>query len=168
MRPGSGKGAAALRSSARDNVSREFTLVEDVVYVGLGLLLSGAALVLLVSLGINFWRGLGGGGTLAGGVVVVLDQILLILMIVELLYTVQLSFREHVLVPEPFVLVALIASVRRILVLAPELPKVVEKGDVQFQNAMIELGVLTVMTLSLVFCLVLLRKRHPEAVAERV
>jgi len=39
---------------------------------------------------------------------------------------------------------------------------------VQFQNAMIELGVLTVMTLSLVFCLVLLRKRHPEAVAERV
>jgi uncharacterized membrane protein (DUF373 family) len=167
MRPGSGKGAAALRSSARDNVSRGFTLVEDVVYVGLGLLLSGAALVLLVSLGINFWRGLTG-GTLTGGVVVVLDQILLILMIVELLYTVQLSFREHVLVPEPFVLVALIASVRRILVLAPELPKVVEKGDVQFQNAMIELSVLTVMTLSLVFCLVLLRKRHPEAVAERV
>jgi uncharacterized membrane protein (DUF373 family) len=101
-------------------------------------------------------------------VVVVLDQILLILMIVELLYTVQLSFREHVLVPEPFVLVALIASVRRILVLAPELPKVAEKGDVQFQNAMIELGVLTIMTLSLVFCLVLLRKRHPDAVAERV
>lgn len=167
MRSGSGKGSATLRSSARDNVARGFTLVEDVVYVGLGLLLSGAALVLLVSLGANVWHGLAG-GTLAGGVVVVLDQILLILMIVELLYTVQLSFREHVLVPEPFVLVALIASVRRILVLAPELPKVVEKGDVQFQNAMIELSVLTVMTLSLVFCLVLLRKRHPEAVAERV
>jgi uncharacterized membrane protein (DUF373 family) len=167
MRPGSAKGAATLRSSARDNVSRGFTLVEDIVYVGLGLLLSGAAVVLLVSLVINFWRGLVG-GTLAGGVVVVLDQILLILMIVELLYTVQLSFREHVLIPEPFVLVALIASVRRILVLAHELPKVAEKGDVQFQNAMIELGVLTVMTLSLVFCLVLLRKRHPDAVAERV
>ena len=167
MRSSSAKGSTALRSSARDNVARGFTLVEDVVYVGLGLLLSGAALVLLVSLGANFWRGLAG-GTLAGGVVAVLDQILLILMIVELLYTVQLSFREHVLVPEPFVLVALIASVRRILVLAPELPKVVEKGDAQFQNAMIELSVLTVMTLSLVFCLVLLRKRHPEAVAERV
>jgi uncharacterized membrane protein (DUF373 family) len=167
MRPGSATGAATLRSSARDNVSRGFTLVEDIVYVGLGLLLSGAAVVLLVSLVINFWRGLVG-GTLAGGVVVVLDQILLILMIFELLYTVQLSFREHVLIPEPFVLVALIASVRRILVLAPELPKVAEKGDVQFQNAMIELGVLTVMTLSLVFCLVLLRKRHPDAVAERV
>ena len=51
MRPGGGKGASALRSSARDNVSRGFTLVEDVVYVSLGLLLSGAALVLLGSLG---------------------------------------------------------------------------------------------------------------------
>src|SRR5499427_9728719 len=112
MRSGSGKGASALRSSARDNVSRGFTLVEDVVYVSLGLLLSGAALVLLVSLGINFWRGLAE-GTLAGGVVVVLDQILLILMIVELLYTVQLSFREHVLVPEPFVLVALPRSAEK-------------------------------------------------------
>src|SRR5262250_1751126 len=166
MRQGAAKTSSALRSSVRDGVSRAFTLVEDVVYVGLGLLLSGAAVVLLVSLVIHFWRGLVGGSL--PGVVVVLDQILLILMIVELLYTVQLSFREHVLVPEPFVLVALIASVRRILVLAPELPKVAEKGDVQFQNAMIELGVLTVMTLSLVFCLVLLRKRHPEAVAERV
>jgi len=166
MRTGAAKSSTALRSSVRDGVSRGFTLVEDVVYVGLGLLLAGAALVLLASLAAGFWRGLAA-GTLPGNVIVVLDQILLILMIVELLYTVQLSFREHVLIPEPFVLVALIASVRRILVLAPELPKVVEKGDVQFQNAMIELAVLTVMTLSLVICLVLLRKRHPDAVAER-
>jgi len=88
-------------------------------------------------------------------------------MIVELLYTVQLSFREHVLVPEPFVLVALIAGVRRILVVTPELSKLVAQGEVQFRNAMIELVILTVMTLSLVWCLVLLRNRHPEAVAER-
>jgi len=67
-----------------------------------------------------------------------------------------------------FVLVALIASVRRILVLAPELPKVVEQNDAQFRNSMIELAVLTAMTLSLVACLVMLRKRHPQAVAERV
>jgi len=32
---------------------------------------------------------------------------------------------------------------------------------------MIELGVLTAMTLTLVSCLVMLRKRHPGAVAER-
>ena len=49
MRPGAAKSSTALRSSVRDGVSRGFTLVEDVVYVGLGLLLSGAAVVLLVS-----------------------------------------------------------------------------------------------------------------------
>jgi uncharacterized membrane protein (DUF373 family) len=162
-----GRIANPLRSSARDRVAGAFTVVEDVVYVGLGLLLAGAALVLLASLTLSFSRGLLA-GTLPGSVIAVLDQILLILMILELLYTVQLSFREHVLVPEPFVLVALIASVRRILVLAPEIPKVVEQNDAQFRNAMIELAVLTTMTLSLVACLVMLRKRHPQAVAERV
>jgi len=164
--PTAGKAAALFRSVARERIARGFSLVEDIVYVGLGLLLAGAALVLLVSLVVFFGRGLLA-GTVYGSIVSVLDQILLILLIVELLYTVQLSFREHVLIPEPFVLVALIASVRRVLVLAAELPKVVETGGVQFQNAMIELGVLTAMTLTLVGCLVMLRKRHPGAVAER-
>ena len=133
MRLTTGRTAGAVRSSARDRVSRAFTLIEDVVYVGLGLLLAGAALVLLTSLAVGFWRGLAA-GTLPGNVIVVLDQILLILMIVELLYTVQLSFREHVLIPEPFVLVALIASVCRILVLAPELPRVVERETCSFRT----------------------------------
>jgi len=164
--PATSKSANLFRSEVRERIARGFTLVEDVVYVGLGLILTGAAAVLLVGLVVSFVRGLLG-GTLLGSIIGVLDQILLILMIVELLYTVQLSFREHVLMPEPFVLVALIATVRRVLVLAPEMPKIVEAGGVQFQNAMIELGILTAMTLSLVGCLVMLGKRNPKAVAER-
>jgi len=130
--PTAGKAAALFRSVARERIARGFSLVEDIVYVGLGLLLAGAALVLLVSLVVFFGRGLLA-GTVYGSIVSVLDQILLILLIVELLYTVQLSFREHVLIPEPFVLVALIASVRRVLVLAAELPKVVETGGSSFR-----------------------------------
>jgi hypothetical protein len=81
---------------------------------------------------------------------------------------VQVSFREHVLVPEPFILVALIAGIRRILVLTAEFGKLLDKGESVFRNAMLELGLLTVMTAALVACLVILRKRHPQAVAERV
>jgi hypothetical protein len=62
-------------------------------------MLAGAGVVLLVSLVVDFLRSLFG-SSLPSGVIGVLDQVLLILMIVELLYTVQLSFREHVLVPE--------------------------------------------------------------------
>lgn len=96
-----------------------------------------------------------------------LDQLLLILMIIEILYTVQVSFREHLLVPEPFVLVAMIAAVRRILVITAEFGTLMEQGASAFRFALIELALLTVMTGVLVACLVGLRKRDEAAVAER-
>jgi hypothetical protein len=57
---------------------------------------------------------------------------------IEILYPVQVSFREHGLVPEPFVLVAMIAAVRRILVLTAEFGKLMERGAPVFRYAMIE------------------------------
>jgi len=39
-------------------------------------------------------------------------------MLVEILHIVRISIRSHVLVIEPFLLVGLIASIRRILVIA--------------------------------------------------
>jgi uncharacterized membrane protein (DUF373 family) len=87
-----------------------------------------------------------------------LDQLLLVLLIVELLYTVHVSFREHVLTAPPFLLVALIATVRRILVLTAEAKTVMEARPDAFRETMVELGLLTLMALSLV-CLYLLRTR---------
>ena len=99
-------------------------------------------------------------GTLSQDIVTVLDRILLILMIVEILYTVQVSFREHTLVAEPFLIVGLIAAIRRILVLTAEFSRLLEMGDVAFRNAIIELGLLTVMVGALVASLFMLRKPH--------
>ncbi len=143
-------------------------MVEDVLYVGLGVVLAAGGVALLVNATIHFARSLLG-GAIGASVVAVLDQLLLILMMIEILYTytVQVSFREHVLVPEPFVLVALIAAVRRILVITAEFGTLSEQGESAFRYAMIELGLLTVMTGVLVTCLVGLRKRDKEAVAER-
>ena len=103
----------------RERVAQAFTQVEDVLYVGIGVVLAVAALGLLINTAVTFARTIGA-GAIGGSVVEVLDQLLLILMMIEILYTVQVSFREHVLVPEPFVLVAMIAAVRRILVLTAE------------------------------------------------
>src|SRR5262245_50425271 len=115
----------ARHEALRERVAQSFTHVEDVVYVGLAILLAASAITLLVSLVGAFARNLFA-GTLAGSVVVLLDQVLLTLMIVELLYTVQVSFREHILVPEPFILVGLIAAIRRILVLTAEISDLLE------------------------------------------
>ena len=158
--------AARPRPAVRERIAQAFTQVEDVLYVGIGVVLAASALGLLIDAGATFARSVGA-GAVGGSVVAVLDQLLLILMMIEILYTVQVSFREHVLVPEPFVLVAMIAAVRRILVLTAEFGKLMAEGEAAFRYAMIELGLLTLMTGVMVACLVGLRKRDKEAVAER-
>jgi uncharacterized membrane protein (DUF373 family) len=153
-------------ASARAILARGFTYVEDVLYVGLGVLLAGAALVLLADGAGMFWRAFVG-GELPARVIELLDRILLILMIAEILYTVQVSLREHALFPEPFLVVGLIAGIRRVLIITAEFADLLEKGQDAFRNAMVELGVLTVMILVLVVSLMLLRRRETQAVAPR-
>jgi uncharacterized membrane protein (DUF373 family) len=105
--------------------------------------------------------------SLTTNIVPLLDRILLILLVVELLYTVQVSFREHGLIPEPFLLVGLIAAIRRVLVLTAEFAQVHDEPETVFKHFVIELVVLTVLIVALVISLVLLRKRGVVAVAER-
>ena len=109
------------------------------MYIGLGILLTASAVVLLGAAALTFGRHLLA-GTLPDTAVALLDRILLILIIGEILYTVQVSFREHVLTAEPFLIVGLIAVTRRLLVLTAEVAKLIELGDVTFRHAMIELG----------------------------
>ncbi|MFN2493316.1 MAG: phosphate-starvation-inducible PsiE family protein [Pyrinomonadaceae bacterium] len=96
-----------------------------------------------------------------------LDRLLLILLVVELLYTVQVSFREHGLIPEPFLLVGLIAGIRRVLVLTAEFARIKEQTAEVFQHLIVELAVLTFLIVALVISLVLLRNRGVTAIAER-
>jgi hypothetical protein len=147
----------------RQAVVQTLSSVEDIVYVGLGLLLTIAALTLLLaalkSVVLALWN-----RALGGQIVNLLDQILLILLVVELLYTVQVSFRERGLIAEPFLLVALIAAIRRILILTAEVARLPEAGEAVFRHAMLELGVLTVMVLVLVGSLIMLQKYGKRAV----
>jgi uncharacterized membrane protein (DUF373 family) len=151
------KPAGALRSG----ISRGFTLVEDAVYLVLALLLVASAVTLLVS-GVAAFVSSVRSGASAAEIVLVLDRILLVLMIIELLYTVKVSFQEHALVPEPFLIVGLIAATRRILIVTAQLAVFVEKNstdEAAFRHAMWELGILTAMVVALVGSLLMLRKR---------
>jgi hypothetical protein len=137
--------AGRVRLPVRERIAQAFTQIEDVLYVGIGAILAAGAVGLLLNVAVTFARRVGD-GAIAGSIVGML---------------------ESVLVPEPFVLVAMIAAVRRILVLTAEFGTLMEQGEAAFRYAMIELGLLTVMTGVLVACLVGLRKRDKEAVAER-
>ncbi len=57
-------------------------------------------------------------------------------------------------------MVGLITVTRRILVLTAEMAKLAKESQEGFYNSMIELGMLTVLTLALVLCVYLLRQRE--------
>jgi len=158
--------AKPAEADARDRISNVFTRIEDITYIGLGVLLAAGALILLGAAAWFLFNNIFS-GEIRELMVDLLDQILLILMVLEILYTVQVSFREHTLSPEPFLVVGLIAAVRRILIITAEFSKPAEVMEAAFRNAMIELGLLTVLILSLVFSLHFLARQRP-AKAERI
>jgi uncharacterized membrane protein (DUF373 family) len=139
-------------------LARLLGLAEDAVYALAGLVLAAAALFALVASGLSLLPAIAAHTGGAEAVLSVLDQILLVLILVELFYTVRLSLREHELVVEPFVAVALIAAVRRILVLTAEEHRLIDGDPAAFQRLLLELGVLTGLIMALVFALVLLRR----------
>src|SRR3984893_13611184 len=97
----------------------------------------------------------------------VLDELLVVLMLVEILHTVRISIRSHTLVTEPFLVVGLIASIRRILVITLEAAALTKEGkwtlegQTIFKASMIELALLGLLVFVLVYCITLLR-RSPE------
>jgi uncharacterized membrane protein (DUF373 family) len=147
-------------------VNSALTIIEDVVYAGLGLILAATAIYLLVSALFRVAVEIGT-GSLPAEIIDLLDQVLLILLVVELLYTVKVSLREHTLMAQPFLLVALIATVRKILVLTTQISSVGAGNEVLFRHSMAELGLLSLMMLVLVGSLILL-KRHGSSAQEMV
>ena len=145
------------RSRMRTVVATGFARLQDVVYVGLAVLLSVTALTLLVQGGIDLARAVVSRDVRS--VVFLLDRTLLTLMVVELLYTVQVSFREHALVAEPFLLVALIAAVRRILIITAEFSAQARPDEVVFRQVMLELALLTALIIVLSGSLAILRRK---------
>ncbi len=148
-------------SAPRSWVVQGLVLVEDVIYTGLGVLLSVSAVALLAS-GFKSFIVAIAHHALGSQFIGLLDQILLVLLVIELLYTVQVSFREHGLVAEPFFVVALIAVIRRILILAAQLPELPQASEAVFRRAIIELGLLAFMIVVLVGSLIQLQKHKPE------
>ena len=102
-------------------VTRSIWILEhaqDIVTVTVGIVLIVLAAVVLVSGIVDFLDGSSGPISLAAPILV--DRVLLVLILVEIVHTVVLSLRSHRLVAQPFIVVGLVAVIRRILfVLTP-------------------------------------------------
>jgi hypothetical protein len=131
--------------------------VEDGFYLAIAALLILAAGTLLVVAAWDFLRGLGA-AEMGSRALLMLGSLLLVLMLVELLYTVRVSLHAHGLLPEPFLIVGLIAAIRRVLVITAETHPLAEIDTPRFDRAMEELGLLRLLTLVLVVSIILLRR----------
>src|SRR5947209_18624201 len=142
---------------------------EVAIYSILAVLRSITALAAIASAGKLLWDGISH-WTIANETFRVLDQLLVVLMLVEILHTVRISIRSHILVTEPFLVVGLIASIRRILVITLEAATLTKEGAWAtegssgiFHSSMIELGLLGMLVLVLVVSITLLRRYTPAS-----
>ncbi len=147
---GSGKGP----SVREPQLSAILGLAERVVYYA-------AAIVLLVTVGMLFVSA--GASLLAvpevgplGTALEVLDRVLLIFIFAELLGTISTIVREREVKAEPFLLIGLIAVVRRILGVTVSIEQ--SLGTSEFNSLLLELGVLTGLVIALTGALYFTRR----------
>ena len=141
----------------QEYMNRFLSMVEIIIYLFIALLLIASAVLLIGSTGYSFLASMKHGDVLKN-TIHVLDRLLLGLMILEILHTIRVSIKEHQLLCEPFLIVGLIASVRRILVLSVEAAYLSEMTQEVFHQAMVETGILSVLILILVGSIILIRK----------
>ena len=135
-------------------VSGTLDAFERIAYVAIALALSVPIVMLVFSAAISMLE------VFEVGVLetslTVLDRVLLAFIFVELIDTVRVTVRERgIFIAEPFLLVGLIAVVRRILLLTAEIERASAE---EFQNMLIELGVMTGLVIVLTVALYITRR----------
>jgi uncharacterized membrane protein (DUF373 family) len=108
------------RGRPHNFVARVFDYIEDAIYIIVAALLVVAGIFVLGNAVATLVHDISNGTNLTTLVINVLDSGLLLFIIAELLHTVRATIQERTLVVEPFLIVGLIAGVRRLLVLTAQ------------------------------------------------
>lgn len=141
---------------------RLINMAEHAVYLAIAALLILTLILALVGAGKLLWDGLQDwSGTAA--IFQLIDRLLFVLMLVEILNTVQASVRTRTLVCEPFLIVGLIACIRRVLVITLETSQITQPNHWQVEQmsllwaSMLELGVLGILIVILIGSIYVMR-----------
>ena len=148
------------KEAAQDNAMAidAFIKAEHWLTIGIGVVLVGATLLVLAGSLVGVWDSLRHWPE-TGSVFRIVDKLLFVLMLVEILHTVRASISTNTLAIEPFLIVGLIACVRRILVVTPQSSGSSGEGpQPPFNQSMIELGVLGGLTLVLITSIYMSRR----------
>jgi uncharacterized membrane protein (DUF373 family) len=152
---------AAARAWLPCDAMRVFERIEHLIAIGIGALLCLAAVLALLSAVALAWDSLRHWPQMQG-LFAIVDQLLFVLMVIEILHTVRASVQTRQLRSEPFLIVGMIATIRRILVVTLETSDqtaAAQAGEtIAFDRAMLELAVLAVLTLVIAIAIYLSRR----------
>lgn len=130
--------------------------------ITLDIALAGVLVIAIALIGVDT-VGLVSEGIHEGGIdsaLLILDRVLLVFIIAELLYTLRLSLARTQLILEPFLIIGLVAVVRRVLVVTAQAERILTEGG-NLEPILWELGVLAGLVVSLAVALSLAR-RHGD------
>lgn len=139
---------------------RVLSVIEDVIYWAIAVVLVAGALVLLWVQIYAFTKLADEGSETV--LVEILDGLLLVFIFVELLFAVRATLRSHEIVAEPFLIVGIIVCIKEIVVLSVQSAKLLSDGP-EFARAITEVGILGGLVLLLSIAMYVLRLRREEA-----
>jgi CDP-diglyceride synthetase len=131
------------------HASNLFSNLESAVLVLIGVALVLVALLLLYTSMYELNRAVHqGSAEIQGEAIVILNTVLLVMMTMEIVYTVAITLKSHTLDAEPFLIIGVIAGIRRMLVITA-ISTDVESQPGRFHNMLVELGLLALTVVAL-------------------
>jgi uncharacterized membrane protein (DUF373 family) len=124
--------------------------IEIALYVAGGFFLVAAAVIVLIEAVPALWQG----GTPSARVSLILDRVLLVFVLVEVFHTLRFAIARQELRAEPFLIVALIAAVRRFLVVTAG------TAPISQRDSLLELALLLAFMVASAYALYLVRPRQ--------
>jgi hypothetical protein len=152
IRRGAQKGQ---KQRVRETTSDAFGFVEDALYVAVAGALAFAGVILFGYAIYTFVKDFSV-SILDSVTLDLLDNLLLVFIITEVIHTIRAVIDEELLLAEPFLIVGIVAAIRRLLVISAEAKNLL--GRPVFTEAMLEVGVLTATALLLTLAVFLLRR----------
>lgn len=151
------------RGRPHNLAARAFDYVEDAIYIVVAVFLVVAGVFVIWNAVTTLISDIG--GSLTKLVTDILDNGLLLFIIAELLHTVRATIQERTLVVEPFLIVGLIAAVRRLLLITAQLAAN-STQHFSWQQQGIEMTVLLALIVGITIALVLYHRFHGPALEE--
>jgi uncharacterized membrane protein (DUF373 family) len=127
--------------TARTRIVSTFRFVEQALYLGVAVALAVGGLMLFGVVVRRFALAVHGGRGVSEGIIQLLEGVLLVFILAELIHTIRAVIDENVLRTEPFLIVGIVAAIRRLVVITADAERHV--GEPVFRDLLLEMTVLS-------------------------